>query len=72
MYMVDLSPEAVQTLEQLTHDPIRSEQYLDFLRRQSFRRSLLCHANLNPSPRPLPDRLTPQQLDKLRAIPSGG
>ena len=72
MYTADLSPEAIQTLGQLTHDPIRSEQYLDFLRRQSFRRSLLCQASLNPSPRPLPDRLTPQQLDKLRAIPSGG
>ena len=31
MYTADLSPEAIQTLGQLTHDPIRSEQYLDFL-----------------------------------------
>jgi 2-polyprenyl-3-methyl-5-hydroxy-6-metoxy-1,4-benzoquinol methylase len=69
MYTADLSPEAIQTLRQLAPDPIRSEQYLDFLRRRSFRRSLLCHARLNPSPRPLPDRLTPQQLGKLKVMP---
>jgi SAM-dependent methyltransferase len=71
MYTAGLSPEAVQILREMAPDPIRSEQYLDFLRRRSFRRSLLCHASLNPSPTPLPERLTPQQLGKLKAMPSG-
>jgi SAM-dependent methyltransferase len=68
MYSAGLCPEAIQTLRQLAPDPIRSEQYLDFLTRRSFRRSLLCHSSLNPSPRPLPERLTSQQLSKLRAV----
>src|SRR5947209_472432 len=72
MYTADLSNEAIQTLQQLTADPIRFEQYLDFLTRQSFRRSLVCHAALNPSPRPLFDRLSSEQLSKLRAIPREG
>jgi hypothetical protein len=72
MYTADLSAEAIQILAQLTSDPIRSEQYLDFLRRQSFRRSLLCHAKMNPSARPLYERLTSQQLEKLKTIPSVG
>jgi 2-polyprenyl-3-methyl-5-hydroxy-6-metoxy-1,4-benzoquinol methylase len=70
LFTAGLSPEALQTLRQLASDPIRAEQYLDFLRRRSFRRSLLCHASLNPSPRPLPERLTSEQLSKLKAIPS--
>lgn len=72
MYSEGLSPEAIQTLRQLTPDPVRAEQYLDFLRRRSFRRSLLCHASLNPSPTPLPERLTPQQLSKLKTTPGEG
>ena len=71
LYTADLSPEAIQTLRQLAPDPIRAEQYLDFVKRRSFRRSLLCHASLKPSLRPLPDRLTPQQLSKLKALPAG-
>jgi hypothetical protein len=71
MYTAGLSSEAIQLLREMAPDPIRAEQYLDFLRRRSFRRSLLCHGNLNPSPVPLPERLTPQQLSKLQAMKLG-
>jgi methyltransferase-like protein len=36
-----------------TLDRVRLEQYLDFVRGRPFRQTLLCHANLNPSPEPL-------------------
>jgi ubiquinone/menaquinone biosynthesis C-methylase UbiE len=69
MYTAGLSSEAVQILAEMAPDPIRAEQYIDFLKWRSFRRSLLCHANLNPSPKPLPERLSPQQLSKLKMMP---
>jgi len=41
-----LNPEVIKTLRQLSHDPIYWEQYMDFLRNMTFRRSLLCHADV--------------------------
>lgn len=40
----DLSDEAVEQLGKLAHDTVEMEQYLDFVRNQTFRRTLLCHA----------------------------
>ncbi|TMQ34738.1 MAG: methyltransferase [Planctomycetota bacterium] len=40
---VELAPEVRRTLEQLAPDRIAREQYLDFLSKRTFRRSLLCH-----------------------------
>lgn len=42
----DLSPETRAQLQQLAHDTIEMEQYLDFLRHNTFRRTLLCHADV--------------------------
>ncbi|MBZ0300649.1 MAG: class I SAM-dependent methyltransferase [Anaerolineae bacterium] len=42
----DLSPEAVEQLEQYARDTIQLEQYLDFVRHQTFRRTLLCHTDV--------------------------
>ncbi len=39
-----LPPEALRTLNQLPVSLIHREQYLDFIRGRSFRRTLLCHA----------------------------
>jgi methyltransferase-like protein/cyclopropane fatty-acyl-phospholipid synthase-like methyltransferase len=41
-----LNPEVIKTLRQLSHNPIYWEQYMDFLRNMTFRRSLLCHAEV--------------------------
>jgi methyltransferase-like protein/protein-L-isoaspartate O-methyltransferase len=45
--MHDLSDEAVNLLRQIAHSTIELEQYLDFLRHQTFRRTLLCHASID-------------------------
>jgi methyltransferase-like protein len=37
-----LSPQATQTLRELSEDVIQGEQYLDFVRNRTFRRTLLC------------------------------
>ena len=40
------SPRVRATLEEVSTDLIRAEQYLDFVRKRTFRRSLLCHADV--------------------------
>jgi SAM-dependent methyltransferase len=57
-----LPPGAAQAVEQLAGDPVRREQYLDFLTRRSFRRSILCRAERSPSAMPLPERLAGLRL----------
>jgi methyltransferase-like protein/SAM-dependent methyltransferase len=51
--VMNLRPEVKRTVARLSPDPIRREQYLDFLCNRTFRRSLLCHADvaLDPVPR---------------------
>jgi methyltransferase-like protein/SAM-dependent methyltransferase len=42
--MPDYQPPTIRgVLDQLSRDPLRREQYLDFLRNRTFRRSVLCH-----------------------------
>src|SRR5262249_32183836 len=53
----DLGAEARQVLAQLAEDLIQREQYLDFLRNRTFRRTLLCHADVSLSRAVTPDRL---------------
>lgn len=43
----NLSPKVKQTIEGFSSDPIQQEQYLDFLRDRTFRRTLLCHDDLS-------------------------
>ncbi|MDP2601131.1 MAG: class I SAM-dependent methyltransferase [Deltaproteobacteria bacterium] len=46
-------PEDMQTLlSEFSDDPMRREQYLDHLHNRSFRQSLLCHADVDPSGSP--------------------
>ncbi|MEP6985795.1 MAG: class I SAM-dependent methyltransferase [Chloroflexota bacterium] len=42
-----LSSEVLNYLGQIAHSTVELEQYFDFLRNQSFRRTLLCHADIN-------------------------
>src|SRR5262249_6262531 len=57
-----LSVEAAKTLERIAGDLIAGEQYLDFVRNQTFRRTLLCHREVSLK-RP-PD---PAQVQRLHA-----
>ena len=43
----DLSDETVAKLHHMAHDTIELEQYLDFARHQTFRRTLLCHDHID-------------------------
>lgn len=40
------STEVVEVLQRISKDVVHAQQYLDFLRNTGFRRSLLCHANV--------------------------
>ena len=43
------APNVEETLQRLGSSLIHVEQYLDFLRNRTFRRTLLCHADLEPN-----------------------
>jgi len=55
------SPEITQTLQKLSRDIIHAEQYLDFLRNRTFRRTLLCRAD-----RTLQRELGADQLQRMQ------
>lgn len=44
-------PETAQRLQQMAHNVIDMEQYMDFLRGRTFRETLLCHHTLSPDRR---------------------
>lgn len=46
----EFPPEVDATLRRMADDEVQFEQYLDFLRNRTFRRTLLCHADV-PLPR---------------------
>jgi methyltransferase-like protein len=46
MVAANFSPQVEKTLRELGAGLIHSEQYLDFLRNRTFRRTLLCHAGI--------------------------
>ena len=50
-------PEVVQKLRALATTTVALEQYMDFLRNRTFRRSLLCHREVRLSGRLAPERL---------------
>ncbi|WP_013628089.1 methyltransferase regulatory domain-containing protein [Rubinisphaera brasiliensis] len=54
------SPEITQTLQTLSRDIIHAEQYLDFLRNRTFRRTLICRAD-----RTLQRELGADQLQRM-------
>lgn len=53
----NLPTEVTETIDQMAHDLIEFEQYLDFLHNRTFRMTLLCHANI-----PLRRKLDPKQV----------
>jgi methyltransferase-like protein/SAM-dependent methyltransferase len=57
----NLPPPVQAALDQLGSDRIRREQYLDFVRNRTFRKSLFCHSN-----RPRSEVPTIEALDRLR------
>jgi SAM-dependent methyltransferase/methyltransferase-like protein len=66
-----LADEARAALREWAPDPIRHEQYLDFLRGRTFRRTLLCPAGVSRLDEPSPDALTGLYL-AARAAPLAG
>lgn len=48
----NLPPRVRETVQDISRSLIHREQYLDFLRARTFRRTLLCHANITLSRRP--------------------
>jgi methyltransferase-like protein/SAM-dependent methyltransferase len=53
----DIPPDTVKKVEELSEDLIEFEQYLDFLKNRSFRRTLLCHSDVEINRRMQPDTL---------------
>jgi SAM-dependent methyltransferase len=43
----EFPPEVERTLRQMAEDEVQFEQYLDFLRNRTFRRTLLCHDDVS-------------------------
>ncbi len=39
----NLAPQVAETVQRISNDIIRTEQYMDFVRNRSFRQTLLCH-----------------------------
>jgi SAM-dependent methyltransferase len=54
---LDALPEQLQEALGAISDPLRREQYLDFLKERMFRQTLLCHAGLQLDRTPRPGRL---------------
>ena len=61
MLTQDVPPKVRETLQRIAPDIIRFEQYLDFLRNRTFRRTLLCHAEVA-----LRRELTPETIAGYR------
>ena len=57
--LMDLAPEARQLLETLRNDPVRQEQYLDFLLGIPFRQVMLCGEGATVGPKLGPDTMQP-------------
>ncbi len=57
--MTDTSfiPQASEKLRQMAGDVIEMEQYLDFLRNRTFRRTLFCREGISVARQPIADRL---------------
>jgi methyltransferase-like protein len=57
MLLTSLPPKAQEALRRVGNDPIILEQYMDFVRNQNFRRTLLCHAGVKLNRALAPDLL---------------
>jgi len=59
------APEVQTTLEQLSGDLVRMEQYVDFLINRTFRRTLLCHEQVKLDRRPSADIVAQLSMSAL-------
>lgn len=73
MSMTDmqLSAEVRDTARRWSSDEIRYEQYLDFVRNRTFRRSLLCHGGRAVAREPLPEQV-PSLFVRARCVAEAG
>ncbi len=62
-----LPADAVALLRELTSDRLELEQYTDFALSRTFRRSLLCHADVALQAEPRPENIAELQLIRLRS-----
>jgi methyltransferase-like protein/SAM-dependent methyltransferase len=62
MYQGNLPADVQEVLQRIAPDLIRMEQYLDFLRNRTFRNTLICHENQQPSYALGPERLAGLQI----------
>jgi methyltransferase-like protein len=67
----NVEPGVIDTLRQLSDNPIHWEQYMDFLRGRTFRRTLLCHTEVSLAKIPKVDVL-PLLWLTARARPEDG
>jgi methyltransferase-like protein/cyclopropane fatty-acyl-phospholipid synthase-like methyltransferase len=58
----NLSPQVVASLKRLSGDLVQGEQYLDFVRNRTFRRTLLCHAQVALQRPPALERMMTMQV----------
>jgi methyltransferase-like protein len=72
MLVTNLSPKVQETLSKVGNDPIALEQYMDFVRNQSFRRTLLCHAGIKLNRTLTPDLLPSFYYTSLINKPEAG
>ncbi|MHB8971793.1 MAG: methyltransferase regulatory domain-containing protein, partial [Pirellulaceae bacterium] len=61
----DLPPQVQQTIRDISPDLIHIEQYLDFLRQRTFRRTLLCHDSIALSRSPAMDQLVEMSVSAM-------
>jgi cyclopropane fatty-acyl-phospholipid synthase-like methyltransferase len=64
-----LPPEVAETLQGISSDLIRLQQYLDFLCNRTFRRTLLCHGDVRLNREPSPQLLTAFHASALARPP---
>lgn len=68
----NLSAEARETLGRMSGSLVRAEQYLDFVRNRTFRRTLLCHDQVRLRRPPAPERVASLYLTGLVEPVGGG
>jgi len=72
MLVTNLPPRVQETLRKVGNDPIVLEQYMDFVRNQTFRRTLLCHAGVSLNRILAPDLLRRFYYTSLISKPEPG
>ena len=72
MLLTNLPPKVQAALGKVGNDPIILEQYMDFVRNQNFRRTLLCHTGVRLNRALAPDLLRRFYYTSLISKPEAG